>query len=116
MTRGTWVYRDGELIEKHLARPLRGPASELAAPMLIRDGMEPLRSMGDGHLYDSKSALRASYREQGLVEVGNDAPLTTRDNSRRITKAEIAEAIQKVRQGYRPAPLEHGVLPPEAQE
>ena len=32
--RGTFVYRDGHLIEKHLARPLiqRGPRSELPTP------------------------------------------------------------------------------------
>lgn len=48
--------------------------SHLAAPMLIRDSMEPVRSMLDGLPYDSKSTLRRTYREAGVIEVGNEKP------------------------------------------
>lgn len=117
--RVTLVLRGDRLVVKGGpldTRPPTGPESDFPAPMLIRDDMPALRSMGDGRFYDSKSALRASYRAQGLREVGNDVPLTPQDNRKPITKAEIGAAYQKVREGYRPAPLEHGVLPPEAQE
>ncbi|MEL6758103.1 MAG: hypothetical protein AAFP81_16855 [Pseudomonadota bacterium] len=47
--------------------------SELPSPMLIRDEMSPLMGMHDGKMYDSKSALRASYKAHGVIEVGNDS-------------------------------------------
>lgn len=56
-----------------------GPSrSDLSAPMVIGDGQEPLKSMADGKVYESKSAMRRSYRADGnpqgveFVEVGND--------------------------------------------
>lgn len=41
-------------------------------PMLALDTMEPVQSMLDGKMYDSKAALRATYRAAGVTEVGND--------------------------------------------
>ena len=49
--------------------------SDLAAPALIRDQVDPFQSMADGKLYDSKSAYRQTLKDRGLVELGNDAPL-----------------------------------------
>jgi len=67
--------------------------SELPAPMLIRDGMEAVQSMLDGKMYDSKRALRATYRQAGVVEVGNEemkpAPKPKPD------RAKIKEAVGK---------------------
>lgn len=54
----------------------RGPRSHLPAPQVIGDTMDPVQSMLDGKLYDSKSRLRATYREAGVVEVGNDPSVT----------------------------------------
>jgi hypothetical protein len=45
---------------------------------VIKDEMPPTRSMADGQIYTSKSAMRRSYRASGnpqgreFVEVGND--------------------------------------------
>lgn len=50
----------------------RGPASDLAAPMLIRDGMAPIVSMADGKTYDSKRAYERGVRRAGCVIVGNE--------------------------------------------
>lgn len=36
------------------------------------DTMEPIRSMADGKLYDSKSRYRQDLRARGYREVGND--------------------------------------------
>jgi hypothetical protein len=47
--------------------------SDLAAPMVIIDTMRPTKGMHDGRIYESKRALRQSYRDHGLVEVGNDS-------------------------------------------
>lgn len=106
--RGTFVIRNGELVEKGGPRDVRpAPArSHLPAPMLNMDSMGDLKSMVDGKFYSSKSALRRGYKAAGMVEVGSDAPTRTLDNSSRITKNEIGEAYRKVKAGYKPKPLE----------
>jgi len=45
--------------------------ASVAAPMIICDGLE-VKSMVDGKVYTSKAALRASYRQAGVIEVGNE--------------------------------------------
>lgn len=47
---------------------------ELTTPSVIFDSMKPTQSMGDGKIYDSKSAMRAHYKRDGFIEVGNDVP------------------------------------------
>lgn len=49
--------------------------SELTAPMFISDTMDAVQSQLDGRMYDSKSALRRTYKDGGVVELGNDAPI-----------------------------------------
>lgn len=72
MIRGRFVLRDGELVAKHLAPPLRRPArSDLARPFVISDACE-FRSMANGEMYTSKSAYRADLRAAGREEIGND--------------------------------------------
>lgn len=102
--RGTFVYRNGELIPKCLAEPpARGPRSNLACPSLVRDGIDDLVGMHDGRIYDSKSTLRASYRAQGFRELGNDTSVVPTAPSRpQATKDDIGEAIRAVRGGYKP--------------
>ena len=111
--RGTWVYRDGQLVLKHLAtRAPRGPRSAIPAPYLIRDQIDPLQSMLDGRLYESKSELRASYKAAGVREIGNDIDAAVKDaevsrpSKPPVTIEDVAAAVQKVKQGYKPAPLE----------
>jgi hypothetical protein len=58
-------------------------ASDLPAPMLLSDSMEPTQSMVDGQFYTSKAALRSTYKPSGnkegksYVEVGNDTSVTS---------------------------------------
>ena len=68
-SRETWVWRDGELVEKHLATPLHAEGSSL---YVISDTVEGFRSMADGNMYDSKSRYRADLRARGCVEIGNE--------------------------------------------
>ncbi len=73
MARATYVIRDGELVEKRLARPHPLAGRRLGiAPYIRTDGMDALRSMADGRMYDSKSAYYASVRAAGCEIVGND--------------------------------------------
>jgi len=75
------IWKDGRLLAEYeggdltyLAPEYTPPnRSDLAAPTLIRDHIEPFQSMADGKLYDSKSAYRQTLKARGLVELGNDA-------------------------------------------
>lgn len=72
--------------------------SGLPSPMLISDTMDPVRSMADGKMYESKSALRAAYREAGVVEVGNDAPADPKPKpppDRTAVKAAVGRAFSR---------------------
>jgi hypothetical protein len=66
--------------------------SELAAPMLIRDCMDETRSMLDGKVYDSKSSLRKTYKQAGVVEIGNDSSYT---DTAGITAREVKAVKEK---------------------
>jgi hypothetical protein len=52
--------------------------SDLPSPSLISDQHAPFVSMADGKTYDSKSAYRATLKQRGLTEVGNEAPVVSR--------------------------------------
>ncbi len=76
--------------------------SHLSAPMIALDTMEPVRSMLDGKLYDSKAALRATYKQAGVTEVGNDSsvtepkPFKKPKPDRKAIKASVNKAFSRV--------------------
>lgn len=50
-----------------------------AAPMIRTDGMEPVRSMLDGKMYDSRARYYGTLKAAGAEIVGNDkAPFDSR--------------------------------------
>jgi len=69
MARETFVFRNGQVIEKHLAEPLH--ESRDAGFYIQSDTMDPIRSMADRRMYDSKSRYRADLKARGMIEVGN---------------------------------------------
>lgn len=71
--------------------------SDLAAPMVIRDEMAPLQGQHNGQIFTSKRAMRQSYREHGVVEVGNDPSVLTPKPRKPIRpkRAEVREAVNK---------------------
>jgi len=73
MNRGTFVFRNGELVEKFGPKDIRpsAPRSGLPCPMVIGDSMDPVEHV-DGNFYTSKSAYRRTTKARGLIEVGND--------------------------------------------
>lgn len=121
----SWFFRKGRLVEKGspeeiATRPQRGPRGELPAPNIIRDQMPAVQSQADGRDYDSRSALYRSYKDHGvrIVEPGEE-PVDYTQERPKVTKDEIGAALHKVKQGYKPAPLEQagpdgepGPLPP----
>lgn len=71
--------------------------SDLPAPRIATDIMEPVQSQLDGKLYESKSALRATYRQAGVVEIGND-PARNRPFERPKTpRKEIKDVVDRAR-------------------
>ena len=54
--------------------------SELPAPYTIsfvdEVGSKPVKSMLDGKYYLSKKKLRQTYKDHGMIEVGNDSSVT----------------------------------------
>lgn len=63
----TYVMRDGQLVEKHLAVPLQ----ENTGPFIMGD-IQPYKSMINGEVVGSRSRHRALLREHGCIEVGNE--------------------------------------------
>ena len=84
---GRQVYRK---IEAH--EPKR---SSLPCPMLALDAMEPVQSQATGKIYDSKAALRAEYKQLGMVEVGNDPARLRKPKREKTPDHVISQAIDK---------------------
>jgi hypothetical protein len=71
--RGTWVMRNGRLVEKGGPDDVRPEAhrSDLPFPMIITDDMPPAEHV-DGRVYTSKRSYRAVTRERGYIELGTE--------------------------------------------
>jgi hypothetical protein len=63
--------------------------------MVIGDTMEPVQSMLDGKMYDSKARLRATYRAAGVTEVGNDPAILRKGPKPKPDRQAIKAAIGK---------------------
>lgn len=105
MIRGRWIYdyEKGELVDAdEYCRP-NLKRSNLPAPGIIGDIMEPVQSMLDGRMYDSKSHLRRTYKRAGVLEVGNDPqrhkPFQRPKPDKRGIKTSIEKAEAKVSRG-----------------
>ncbi len=92
---GTWVYRDGKLVPKHLAVPRHSGRTR----GVISDTMDALIHPCTGKLMDSKSQFRKVTRAKGGVEVGNEVLKDTRscpelDSASR--RRDIAAAMEQL--------------------
>lgn len=91
-----------ELPRKAEIAPAR---SSLPCPRIMSDAMEPVQSMLDGKMYDSKSALRATYRANNCIEVGNDpqrfAPRKKKQVDRKAVKTALDIAQARFNRGER---------------
>ena len=95
MNRGTWVYRNGLLVEKGGPLDVRRTVarSDMPCPMLISDHMPECEHV-DGKFYSSKSAYRRVTKANGLIEVGNDPARFSRPKRPNRDKG-IEQAIDK---------------------
>lgn len=113
MTHAWFTTEDGRQVYRRVPEPPR-ERSAFPCPMFMRDEMDqPLKSMADGKMYTSKSAMRASYRPSGnpqgnsYVEVGDqhDRPYTppaTKIDDKQIDTA-LNKALARYQAGERPA-------------
>lgn len=97
-----YVYRNGILVEKHLAEPLH---AQSAAPNVLNDEMPPTQHMATGRMFTSKAAFRAETKAAGCIEVGND-PAISRPRpmiplSREKRREDIRRTIYNLRNGIR---------------
>lgn len=79
----------------HAAEPAFHARSILGAPMVIGDTMEPVQSMLDGKMYDSKRRLRETYRAAGVVEVGKDPAIMRKGPKPKPDRSAIKAAVGK---------------------
>jgi len=86
-------------------------------PGIITDGMAPALHPCDGQTYDSKSQFRRITAQHGMIEMGNDAPMSRPEYEPQDLAGDIAQSIEKLNQGYEPEPLESaGTLDGQAVE
>lgn len=95
---GTYVYRNGELVEKHLAAPRIASDS---APMVISDIKEYRASAvdkatGKRPVIDGRRQHREFLRNNGYREVGNDyVPPKREEMSRSDRVMDIKRALER---------------------
>lgn len=99
MTEYAWHEIDGRKVFRKVEtyQPKR---SGLPAPHVIGDTMDPVQSQLDGKLYTSKSGLRQTYREAGVVEVGNDPARLKPFAKKRPERKEIKASLEKAKARY----------------
>lgn len=91
---GEWVDEDEYAFRKAENSQLTA-RSTLPRPYIATDTMDPVQSMLDGRLYDSKSRLRATYRDAGMIEVGNDPARFRQKPKPKPDRKKIRDSIQK---------------------
>ena len=75
--------------------------SDLPSPMITLDTMDAVQSQLDGKFYESKSALRATYKQAGVVEVGNDSsvlepkPFKKPKSDRKAIRETVGKALNR---------------------
>jgi len=93
MTRRSWVYINGEAIEKGDYTP------ESAAHYVMND-IQPYQSMIDGSMITSRSYHREHLQAHGCIEVGNEkmenrAPAPVQSQRRDILRQQVGNMTHK---------------------
>lgn len=101
MTKAWFDVGNGRKIWRTIPEPCEA-RSNFPVPYMKFDRIEPVQSQADGKIYDSLSALRATYREDGnpqhirYEEVGNEdltkVPMPKRDDKKALEAIERAES------------------------
>jgi len=90
----TFVYRNGELVDKDIAGPKNEKLSH--ASYVISDEMEATRHMATGEYLTSKSKFRQATRAAGCVEIGNETSTLLKPRQKvELDRGARREAIQR---------------------
>jgi hypothetical protein len=95
-------WHDIEAWPDNCCPPREFTRSDYPAPMVIADTMAPVQSQLDGKYYDSKAALRSTYKQAGVIEVGND-PQRFKPRAREKAKPDrqaIKNAVERAKARY----------------
>ena len=93
MNRGVWVVTKDGLVPKHLYHRPIAARSDLSAPMVIKDCMEPTLNPANGQRYDSKRAYEKAVRAAGCEIVGNERPKAS-------PKPQLDDPINDIKAAY----------------
>jgi hypothetical protein len=99
ISRGAWRY---DRAQRCLVEYTPPPKVQVHA--VHQDSMDPVEYMGNANreMYDSKSALRRRYRQDGWYEMGNDRPRPSKpdpEKRRREIEDDAARAINAIKYG-----------------
>lgn len=97
--RYVWDREAQELVpaDEFYARQPARKTSDLPAPRIITDTMEPTFHPADGRFYDSKAKFRDTTRAHGCVEIGNENPISARAEPRASdVKNDLARSIAEL--------------------
>jgi hypothetical protein len=97
MARGTFVMRNGQIVEKYgpLDVRLQPKLSDLPFPQVMSDTMDPVQSQVTGVYHTSKRAMRAEYKQHNVVEVGNDPARLRPYKKPRKSETAIRDTVEK---------------------
>ena len=96
-----WIdLGNGRQVFRRLGGTVELARSSLPAPMLSLDAMAPVQSMLDGKLYDSKSQLRSTYKQAGMIEVGNDPARHRPREKPKVDRKAIKDTLDRATARY----------------
>ena len=79
----------------HGSEPAFHARSIHGCPSVIGDSMAPVQSMLDGKMYDSKRALRSTYKAAGVTEVGGDPAIFRKKPKPKADRQGIKAAVNR---------------------
>lgn len=103
--RGMWRYLGSGPDGCGRFEAIKEPKKIPCAPYVQTDTMlDPVEHPVTGKLYDSKSALRRTYKELGLIERGNEKPKVRQAKGADFDeiREEVKEATRKLKWGMAP--------------
>lgn len=83
-------------------KDVRPQRSDLPTPLLNLDTMEPTQHPVTGEYLTSKSQFRKITKAHGREEIGDQTHIRPEPKVDKITKDEIMQAVNKLKQGYKP--------------
>jgi hypothetical protein len=101
-----YVFDDGKQYLRKIPSAEPEARSSFPCPAIRKDGIDPIRSMADGKMYDSLSGLYKSYRADGNPQgvnynvIGDDVSTCTTFKPKERDEKKAHEAIERTLQEF----------------